>query len=519
MIDQNWLLPAIVGSSLAPGILIFFLKEEQVALRTALNLFGAVFKVILVGVLLHGYFQGTTYEFRYLIGLDMEFHLRVDALALLFSALSSVLWLVTTVYAIGYLEGSANRRRFFGFFSICVTASTGIALAGNVVTFFIFYEFLTLATYPLVVHLGTKKALEAGRTYLWYTIGGGTVLFVGVVWLFVLVGSVEFGQTHLLQNLPPEQNLQLFILFCVIISGLAVKAALVPLHGWLPAAMVAPAPVSALLHAVAVVKAGVFGITRMVYDVFGLELAGELGVLYPLAIIAAITIVFGSLRAIAQDDLKLRLAYSTVSQLSYITLGIALSGMLASVGAMVHLVHQGVMKITLFFCAGIIAETLKVYRISDMNGIGRRLPLTMTAFTVGAFGMIGLPPVAGFISKWYLGLGGLEAGYGWVVPLLLVSSLLNAIYFLPILRRAWFCEADGPWETHRTSRFWETPGMLLFPALFTAALSILLGLFAGSDWSVVALVREIVVYWFPEALGCLYTGWLSLLYQPLITVP
>ncbi len=498
MTDQSWLLPAIVGSSLGPGILIFFLREEQVAPRIALNLFGAILKVLLVGVAMHGFFQGENYEFRYAIAVDLEFHLRVDALALLFSVLSSVLWLVTTFYAIGYLKGSPNRRRFFGFFSICVTASTGIALAGNVVTFFIFYEFLTLATYPLVVHQGTKKALEAGRTYLFYTIGGGTVLFVGVVWLFVLAGSVEFGQTELLGELSGEQQLQLMLLFCVILSGLAVKAALVPLHGWLPAAMVAPAPVSALLHAVAVVKAGVFGIVRIIYDVFGIDLVRDMGMLYPLAGIAALTIVFGSLRAIAQDDLKRRLAYSTVSQLAYISLGVALGGGLATLGALVHLVHQGVMKITLFFCAGIIAETVKVHRISEMNGIGRRLPLTMGAFTVGALGMIGLPPVAGFISKWYLGLGGLQVGYGWVVPLLLLSSLLNAIYFLPILKRAWFCPPDGEWETHRSSPRWETPGMLLFPALITAALSVALGLFAASDWTVVKIALEIVESWFPH---------------------
>ncbi|TVP79882.1 MAG: monovalent cation/H+ antiporter subunit D family protein [Puniceicoccaceae bacterium] len=497
MTEQSWLLPAIVASSLGPGILIFFLKEEQVGLRTLLNLFGAVLKVLLVGVALRGFFLGESYEFRYAIAVDLEFYLRVDALALLFSILSSVLWLVTTFYAIGYLKGSPNRRRFFGFFSICVTASTGIALAGNVVTFFIFYEFLTLATYPLVVHQGTKKALEAGRTYLFYTIGGGTVLFVGVVWLFVLAGSVEFGQTELLSNLPGDQQVQLMILFGVLLAGLGVKAALVPLHGWLPAAMVAPAPVSALLHAVAVVKAGVFGIVRIVYDVFGVDLVRDLGMLHPLAVIAALTIIFGSLRAIAQDDLKRRLAYSTVSQLAYISLGIALGGPLAALGALVHLVHQGVMKITLFFCAGIIAETVKVHRISEMNGIGRRLPLTMGAFTVGALGMIGLPPVAGFISKWYLGLGGLEVGYHWVMPLLLLSSLLNAMYFLPILKRAWFCEPDGEWETHRSSRSWETPRMLLFPALITAALSVALGLFAASNWSVVEIALQIVESWFP----------------------
>ena len=499
MTDHGWLLPLIVASSLGPGIVIFFLRDEQVAVRTVLNLLGAVLKVALIGIVLAGFFRGDSLEFRYTIGLDLEFHLRIDALALLFTALSSVLWLVTTVYAIGYLKGSANRSRFFGFFSICVTASTGIALAGNLVTFFIFYEFLTLATYPLVVHRGTRKALEAGRTYLWYTIGGGTVLFVGVVWMFTLVGSIEFGQIHLLGDLPADLRPQLTLLFWVMIAGLGVKAALVPLHGWLPAAMVAPAPVSALLHAVAVVKAGAFGIMRLVYDVFGIELARDLGVLPPLAVIAAVTILFGSLRALAQNDLKRRLAYSTVSQLSYIALGIALGGTLAAVGALVHLVHQGVMKITLFFCAGIIAETFKIHRISDMDGLGRRLPLTMAAFTVGALGMIGLPPIAGFISKWYLGLGGLELDQPWVLVLLLLSSLLNAVYFLPILNRVWFRAPAREWKRHRHSRRWETSGMLLWPALITALLSVLLGLFTTSGWSVLALALEIVESWFPPA--------------------
>jgi len=497
MTANSWILLTIVGSSLVSGVIIFFLRESQAALRTCLNLTGAILKVVLIGFVFVGYFNGEEYFFRYDIGVDMEFHLRVDGLALLFSALSSILWLVTTLYAIGYLEGSANRRRFFGFFSLCVTASTGIALAGNMVTFFIFYEFLTLVTYPLVVHRGTEEALRAGRIYLWYTIGGGTVLFVGVVWMFVLVGPVDFGDTSALANLATESGPQLFLLFWVMMVGLGVKAALVPLHGWLPVAMVAPAPVSALLHAVAVVKAGAFGIIRVVYDVFGIDLALVLGVLQPLAVLAAITIIFGSLRALAQDDLKRRLAYSTVSQLSYIALGVAVAGSVASIGAVAHLVHQGVMKITLFFAAGILAETLHIHKISEMRGVGRRMPLTMAAFSIGALGMIGLPPVAGFVSKWYLGLGAVEVGDVWILVILLTSSVLNAAYFLPILHKAWFEKADGEWTTYLKSRYFETPWMLLFPALLTAAGSLALGLFAASRWSILELAQSIVERWFP----------------------
>ncbi|TVR45508.1 MAG: monovalent cation/H+ antiporter subunit D family protein, partial [Puniceicoccaceae bacterium] len=264
MNDLNAALPLlIVFSSLVPGLLIFFLSEEQVRIRSVLNLTGALLKV---GLVFHVYFailRGEQFEFSYDMGLDLVFTLRVDLLALLFASLSAVLWLVTTVYAIGYLEGSPGRRRFFGFFSLCVTASTGIALAGNMVTFFIFYEFLTIATYPLVVHRGTEKAIQAGRTYLWYTVGGGTILMVGVVWLFVLAGPLDFAAPSPLPELADGQAIQLKLLFWILLAGLGVKAALVPLHGWLPVAMVAPAPASALLHAVAVVKAGVFGIVRV----------------------------------------------------------------------------------------------------------------------------------------------------------------------------------------------------------------------------------------------------------------
>jgi multicomponent Na+:H+ antiporter subunit D len=262
-----------------------------------------------------------------------------------------------------------------------------------------------------------------------------------------------------------------------------VKAALVPLHGWLPQAMVAPAPVSALLHAVAVVKAGAFGIVRVVYDVYGVEYAAELGVLAPLALVAALTIVYGSLRAMTQDGLKKRLAYSTVSQVSYIALGAAILGPIATIGGVVHLVHQGLMKITLFFCAGNLAETLGIHRVSEMNGVGRRMPWTMGAFTIAALGMIGVPPIAGFLSKWYLGAGAAQAGQDWVLWVLAASSLLNAAYFLPIVYAAWFRAPDGPWpQDHRHGRL-ETHWMLLVPPLVSGGLALLAGLLADAPFS------------------------------------
>jgi multicomponent Na+:H+ antiporter subunit D len=491
-----WLPLLIVFSSFATGLIIFFLDEESHRLRTMLNLLGATLKVALVGLLIWGvYHDLRVYEFRQALLPDLDFVLRADALSVLFVTLSAVLWLVTTIYAVGYLEDSPDRSRFFGVFSLCVSATTGIALSGNLVTFLIFYECLTLTTYPLVVHRGTKTSLHAGRAYLAYTMAGGMLVLLGTVWLHTLVGPVEFRERGVLAAHAAAHRRELIVLFAVLVGGLGVKAALVPVHGWLPQAMVAPAPVSALLHAVAVVKAGAFGIVRVVYDVYGVEFAEQLGVLAPLSAAAAVTIIYGSLRAVVQDDLKRRLAYSTVSQVSYIALGAATFGPVATLGGLVHLVHQGVMKITLFFCAGNYAETLGVHKVSELNGVGRRMPWTTAAFTVGALGMIGVPPLAGFFSKWFLGLGVLAAHKGEIIVVLAASSLLNAIYFLPILHAAWFKAQQRPWPAERPAGRLETHWMLLAPPLATATLVVAFGLFAGSplsplQWAQLIVQRE-----------------------------
>ncbi len=481
----------ILASSLVPGLVIFFLPEERVAVRTLLNLAGAILKLILVGVMVWGVFHGHHYEARLPLLPGMDLLLRADPLSMLFVVLSSVLWLVTTLYAIGYLEGSPNRSRFFGFFSLCVTATVGVALSGNLMTFLLFYELLTLTTYPLIVHRGTEVARRAGRTYLVYTITGGALLLIGTVWLQTLAGTLTFTARGFLADLDVSQHGALVAIFLFLVAGLGVKAALIPLHGWLPQAMVAPAPVSALLHAVAVVKAGAFGIVRVVYDVYGIQFAATLGVTLPLAVIAAITIIYGSMRALFQDDLKRRLAFSTVSQVAYIVLGIAIVGPVATIGGLVHLVHQGVMKITLFFCAGNLAETLGIHKISEMNGVGRRMPWTMAAFTVAVFGMMGAPPLVGFISKWHLGLGALDAGQGWVLVVLAGSSLLNAAYFLPILYAAWFRPPPDRWPAEHTFGRYETAVALLAPPLVTAFLTLALGLLASAPFSPLQWARFI----------------------------
>jgi multicomponent Na+:H+ antiporter subunit D len=485
---------ATVGVSVLAAALIFPLGETKSVLRATLNLVAAVVKLALVGVMFWGFEHGRSYETRLGLLPDVELVLRVDPVSLLFVALSAVLWLITTVYAIGFLERGPHRSRFFGFFALAVATTMGIALAGNLLTFFIFYEALTLATYPLVVHSGSERALAAGRAYLAYTLGGGALLLAGTVALYALEGGAELAPGGTIAA--DADRTALIAIYALLVGGLAVKTAMIPVHAWLPQAMVAPTPVSALLHAVAVVKAGAYGIYRVTYDLYGIDLAADLGVLTPLLAVAAATIVWGSLQALRQSELKPLLAWSTVSQVSYITLGIGLFGPLGSIGALAHLVHQGLMKVTLFFCAGALDRTLGLKRIDELDGVGSRMPLTMGAFTVAALGMIGLPPVAGFVSKWYLGLGALE-GSGWVLAVLVASTLLNAAYFLPILRRAWFAprrrsargDTDAP--TKSAPGRWEAAPALLVPLLVTAALALAAGLFAGTGWSPLGIAESV----------------------------
>ncbi|MFA7441592.1 MAG: proton-conducting transporter membrane subunit [Sphingomonadaceae bacterium] len=479
-----WLPLLTLMSSFLTAVIIFFVPDRMATLRGTVNIVGAVSKLGLVALMLGGVAAGEVYELRLAIAPGLDLLLRVDALCLLFLSLSAFLWLLTTVYAMAYLGDGPDQSRFFGFFSLCVAATTGIALSGTLITFFIFYEMLTLSTWPLVTHKGDRASIAAGHKYLAYTLGGSAVLLIGMVWLESMAGPVEFAERDSLIGL---DRTSLQWIFLLLIAGLGVKAALIPLHGWLPAAMVAPAPVSALLHAVAVVKAGAFGIIRVVYDVYGFNLVHTLGVGLPLAVLASATIIYGSLRALQQVDIKRRLAFSTVSQISYIILGAALVSPAATLGGLVHLVHQGLMKITLFFCAGALAERIQVTRIDQMNGIGRIMPLTMFAFSVAALGMIGAPPIAGFISKWQLGIGGLEAGQPWVIFVLALSSLLNAAYFLPLVYRAWFL--PGP-HAHAPGRDW--PPMLIWPAVITAMAALLAGLFAGTEFSPLGWARMIL---------------------------
>ncbi|OQW93448.1 MAG: NADH dehydrogenase [Beggiatoa sp. IS2] len=484
----------VLLASLVTAIAIFPLSDERYRWRTTLNLFGALTQLLLIGIMLWGVSQQRQYETHLPLVQGLDLVLRADALGILFATLSSVLWLITISYAIGYIEESPHRSRFFGFFNLSIMATMGIAMANNLFTLLFFYEILTLTTYPLIVHRGTAKALRAGKIYLRYTLAGSTLLLLGIVWLYQLTKLQDFTEGGILSSLSTANYPSLIFIFMLLTLGFGVKAALAPLHSWLPRAAIAPTPVSAFLHAVAFVKVGTFGMMRVVYDVYGVYFAYHLGVLTLLTLIAVITIIYSSVRALFQDDLKRLLAFSTVNQAAYITLGISLFGTLGITVSIVHFIHQGLVNLTLFLCAGNFAHTLGIHKICGMHGVGKRMPWTMAAFTLGALSMIGLPPFAGFISTWYLGMAALESGMSWIIIILTLSSLLNAAYFLPILHVAWFQEAKGDWSKARDVGQYETSLNLLIPPLVTVVLVIAAGFLAYTPLSPLAWAKVIATH-------------------------
>jgi multicomponent Na+:H+ antiporter subunit D len=440
--------------------------------RRLWTLGAAVLKFGVILSMLPGSLQGQVYVYRLVDfppGIGLGF--RADGLGMFFALVSSTLWVLTTIYAIGYMQGRHARVRFFGFFALCVSTTVGIAFAENLLTLFVFYEILTLCTYPLVVHDETPEALKAGRKYLAYTLAGGVLILLGCVLTEGMAGTLSLGQAGIL---PAEAGRPLLgVTFLLLVVGFGVKAAIMPLHGWLPTAMVAPTPVSALLHAVAVVKAGVFGLLRVIYNVFGVDLLRDLGYAYWLAWIAAFTIIAASVMALLQDNLKRRLAYSTISQLSYIVLAAALLTPLAALAAVLHIAHQAFAKVTMFFAAGAIQRGTGRTHVHELAGIGLQMPWTMAAFTVAALSFIGVPLFAGFVTKWYLSLGALQAGAWWFMVVMVASSLLNAAYWLPVLYLAWFRPPVAPPAPVR-----EASLLLLVPTLVSAAYVVLLGVSA-----------------------------------------
>ncbi|MCA1799620.1 MAG: hypothetical protein LC632_09265 [Xanthomonadaceae bacterium] len=423
---------AIVAASRWPNL------RETVTLVTAVALFGVV-ATLYPEVAAGG--RPALDLIEVLPGLSLAFE--VEPLGMLFALVASFLWIVTSVYAIGYMRGNneANQTRFYAFFAVSLAAAVGIAFAANMFTLFVFYEVLTLATYPLVTHAGTPKAKAGGRTYLGVLLGTSIAfLLVAIIWTWLLAGTLDFTEGGILTGRASDGVLM--VLLALYMFGIG-KAALMPFHRWLPAAMVAPTPVSALLHAVAVVKAGVFTVLKVVIYIFGIETLQQIGLW--LAWVAAFTLIVASIVALTKDNLKARLAYSTVSQLSYIVLGAALANAWSIVGSGMHIAMHAFGKITLFFCAGAIYVAAHKTEISDMDGIGRRMPITMLAYLVGAIAVIGLPPTGGSWSKLYLMMGTLDAGQAALLWVLAASTLLNIAYLMPLAARGFLLPAKDGW--------------------------------------------------------------------------
>ena len=473
---------AVLVSAVGALFIIFFGKKPNI--RESWSLIAGVLKLVIVLSMIPAVVYDKTiisYSlFTILPGIEIGF--RVDAFGLLFAMGASLLWIATSFYSIGYMRSTNehSQTRYFACFAVSLSATIGVAFSANLFTMFLFYEILTIITYPLVAHKGTPEAKAGGRKYAIYLLGAAKAFLVAAIILtYNLTGTLEFSKTGIfpavVQSVNPEL---LYIIFVLFFFGFA-KSAVMPFHSWLPAAMVAPTPVSALLHAVAVVKTGVFSVLRIIFFVFGADLMMDIGVDVFVITFASFTIITASLLALSRDNLKARLAFSTISQLSYIILGAALLTPSAMVGGIIHITNHAFSKITLFFCAGSIYVSSYKTKVSQLNGIGKKMPWTMAAFAIATLSMIGIPPVSGFITKWYLVIGSLERHSLVVLTVLLVSSFLNAAYFVPILYRAFFKEENSNSKHIDSSddgSLKENP-FLVVPLTLTAIISVVLGLY------------------------------------------
>ena len=457
------------------ALLIAWTGERRANLREFWSVSAGVVMFALVAGMIPEVLAGRTPEcvlFRILPGIELAF--RVDAFGLLFASGASLLWILTSCYSIGYVRSLKERAqtRYFACFALALSATVGVAFSANLFTVFLFYEALTLVTYPLVAHKRTVEARAGARKYIIYLLGAAKVfLLAAIILTYNVAGTLEFRSGGILSaEQATAQPGLLFVIFALFLFGFA-KNALMPLHSWLPAAMVAPTPVSALLHAVAVVKTGVFCTVRVVLFVFGPSTMHDIGADQLALVVAAATILLGSLLAMGQDNLKARLAFSTVSQLAYIILGVALLNHSGVLGGIAHITNHAVSKITLFFCAGSIYVSTHKTEISQMSGLAKRMPWTMAAFALASLSVVGIPLTSGFVSKWHLALGTVDGGRLVLLGVLLVSSFLNAIYLGSIVYKAYF-EKESP--TSEDVR--EVPWMVA-PLAISAAASLILGLY------------------------------------------
>jgi multicomponent Na+:H+ antiporter subunit D len=479
---------AILVSTLG-ALLVARTGERRANLREGWSVAAGILQLTLVASMIPDVVAGRTPHCvvsRILPGIELAF--RADAFGLLFALGASLLWIATSFYSIGYMRALDERAqtRYFACFALALSATMGVAFSANLFTLFLFYEALTLSTYPLVAHKETPEAKAGGRTYVIYLLGAAKVLLIAAIILtYNVAGTLEFRKGGILPaRAVTEEPMLLSIVLVLFLFGFA-KNAVMPLHSWLPAAMVAPTPVSALLHAVAVVKTGVFATLRVFLFVFGTDAMRQLGTDTLAIAVASITILGGALIALGQDNLKARLAFSTVSQLSYIVLGAALLTPSGIAGGVAHITNHAVSKITLFLCAGSIYVSTHKTDVSQMSGLARRMPWTMAAFALASLSLVGIPPASGFVSKWNLALGSVERGSPWILGVLLTSSLLTAAYLGPVIYKAYF--EDAPRSASDEHAIAEVPWMVV-PLVITAVASLLLGIFPGP---VLTLARSV----------------------------
>ena len=464
---------------------MLFAKQQN--LRDGLTFLAAIALFAVVVNILQVFEGGTAIEaswWRFAPGIEIAF--KIEPLGLVFALVASSLWIATHVYGIGYMRGNKEKKhaRFFACFAFAIFATMGIAFSANLLTLFLFYELLTVSTYPLVAHKETDEAKAGGRTYLGILMSTSIVfLLTAVVWTYVITGTMDFTPGGILTG--KTEGGFLAILLALFAFGIG-KAALMPFHRWLPAAMVAPTPVSALLHAVAVVKAGVFSMLKVGVYIFGIDNLAETGASQWLMWLAAFSIIAASLIAMQQDNLKRRLAYSTVSQLSYITLGVALASSMGAIGGGLHIVTHAFGKITLFMCAGAIYVATHKTEISQMRGLGRAMPFTFVAFGIGALSIIGLPPLGGSWSKWLLMVGAADAGEQIMIGVLMLSSALNVAYLVPVFAQGFFAGDEKPKATAADdapkgfrANLKEAPLFCVLPPCLTAIGCLVLFFYAG----------------------------------------
>ncbi len=403
--------------------------------------------------------------------------LRADAMSMIFAIVASSLWIIAVFYSMGYMRGLKEhaQTRFNACFALAIFGAIGVAFSDNLFTMYLFYEIVSICTYPLVAHHQDEEGYHGARKYIIYlTTTAKAFLLPAMILIYVLTGTLNFAPNISTGIFPPDVNKTLVIMlyiFCIL--GFA-KNGIMPFHHWLPGAMVAPTPVSALLHAVAVVKVGVFCTARVMLYVFGVNTMNALNLGIPTAYFVSFTILMASIIALSKDNLKARLAYSTVSQLSYIILGVALLTPAGIQGGLIHIVNHGFSKITLFFCAGAIYVATQKKNISEMEGLGKAMPFTFGAFFIASLSMIGAPPVAGFVTKWNLLIGSIQANQIGILLILIASTLLNVGYFAPITYKAFF--GKRPEGEHHTG-IKEAPLSMLIPILIACAVSVIIGIF------------------------------------------